>query len=111
MGLLPAVTGSGTITTTPSNIDSTGYGIHHITIFLTSTMINGDTFTLETFTYNPVAAAWVKDLPESVTYTSTESGTIKSFQAIPRPGSGLRIVLTKTGGNNLNFDYETIVIT
>lgn len=108
MGLLPSITGSGTITTSPTNIDSTGYFYHHITIFITSTIGIADQFNFDVYTYNSITGTWFKDTPDPIDYTSTENGTIKSIQVNPRPGHGLRVTLTKVAGANLNFDYEIV---
>ena len=108
MGLLPAITGSITISTTPSVIDSTGYYYHHITIYLTGTIGISDTYTIEYYKYDPISAAFVFEDVDDIDYTSTASGTKKCWELSPTPGSGFRVIVTKTNGANVNANYEVI---
>jgi len=108
MGLLPATISTVSITTSPTNIDSTGYYYHHITVFITSTIGVSDIYTIDVYIYNPVAGTWVWRETDQIDFTSSESNTKKAWEINPHPGNGLRVVLTKVAGANGTADYEIV---
>ncbi len=113
MALLPIIKSSVSITTSPVNIDSTGYYYHHIAIYITSTIQSGDSYLLSYYKYNPVAGAWVLNDQDVMDFTSTADylgtgGQKKCWEVNASPGDGLRVTLVKLAGNNGTADYEVI---
>jgi len=110
MALLPVIKNPSpvAITTTPVQIDSTGYYYHHITIYFTHTIQSGDSYTISYYKYNSVAGAWVLHDEDIVDYGSTGSNRKKAWEIVPTPGDGLRAEVVKTAGNNGTIDYEII---
>lgn len=108
MGLAAPITGTGSITTTPVNIDSTGIYIHHIRLFITSTIGASDSYTVSIYVYDPLATTWTLSTTDTIDYTSSSSGTFKVWEVNPRVCSGIRLTLTKTTGNDATYNYEII---
>jgi hypothetical protein len=115
MGLLAPVKNSSpvAITTTPTDIDSTGYYYHHITIFFSSTIQTGDEYLIEYFKYDPVAADWSFHDWDLVNFVTTQNkagtgGQLKAWELNPTPGSGFRARVTKVSGNDGTINYEII---
>ena len=113
MGVLPAVIGSKTITTTPSEVLSDGYYYHHITLYFTSTIGATDSYEIVQYKYNPVAEVYVRQFADTVNFescgsTSDASKQDRAWEMNPTPSSGVKLIITKTAGNNGTLDYEII---
>jgi hypothetical protein len=109
MGLLPKIIGTiNPITTTPSNIDSTGYYYHHITINWTSAVGVADIYEIIVYKYDPSAAGYVRQMNQIVDYVSTTQGTDLSWELNPTPGDNVRITVAKISGANGSCNYEII---
>src|ERR1043165_997445 len=113
MGLSPVVTGTRAVTTTPTDIDSTGYFYHHVKIFFTHTFGISDSYAIEYYEYDSVTGTWVMNDTDVVDYESIKdvngvANKKKCWEINPTPGSGLRVRVYKLTGADGTLDYEVV---
>lgn len=119
MGLRTALTSSASITTTPTNIVSefgTIIVYHHIKLFFTGTIQASDRYQIVVMSYDPVATQYVRQYADEVNFescgnTSTDANQDKTWEMVPSPGLGMKLVVTKIAGNDRTLNYEIIQAT
>jgi hypothetical protein len=119
MGLRQGATGTQSITTTPYNLVSeiaNTLAYHHIKLFFAGTFQATDRYQIIVMSYDPILTNYVRQYEDEVNFesvgnTTTDANQNKTWEMVPSPGYGMKLVITKIAGNNMNMNYEIIQAT